>query len=169
MDNFSACLSFTLEMEGGYTNNPNDPGNWTGGHIKIGQLRGTKCGISAASHPDLDIQNLSLEAIRDIYYKDYFMLIQGDKLQLPLAMVAFDAAVNAGVKKSIVWLQQSLKLQEDGICGPQTLSALMSGNPLEISRGALARRLDFYMRSRGWDIFGLGWAGRIIKLAQAIV
>ncbi len=156
-------------MEGGYSNNPDDPGNWTGGRINVGQLRGTKCGISAASYPTLDIQNLSSEMIKDIYYKDYFSLIHGDKLQLPLAMVAFDAAVNAGVKRSIVWLQQSVKLSADGICGKQTLSALISGNTNGISREALARRLDFYMKSKKWDAFGLGWTMRVIKLAQAIV
>ena len=59
MDNFERCFAFTLGAEGGYSNNPADPGNWTGGAVGNGELRGTNFGISASAYPQLDIANLT--------------------------------------------------------------------------------------------------------------
>ena len=47
-----------LGTEKGYQNDPRDPGNWTGGAVDQGTLRGTNFGISAASYPTLDIARL---------------------------------------------------------------------------------------------------------------
>lgn len=168
MDNFASCVAFVLQAEGGYSDNPADPGNWTGGIVGAGELRGTKCGVSAAAYPGLDIRNLTQQQIEDIYRQDYFVPVQGEALALPLALVAFDAAVNAGVRRSIVWLQQSAGVAADGVLGDKTLSVLSTGNALELASEALARRLDFYARSPGWGSFGLGWTRRVLKLAQAI-
>lgn len=168
MDNFTSCLAFVLQAEGGYSDNPADPGNWTGGIVGAGELRGTKCGVSAAAYPALDIRNLTQQKIETIYRQDYFAPVRGDSLPLPLAMVAFDAAVNAGVSRSIIWLQQSAGVVADGVLGDKTISALDTGNALELAGEALARRLDFYARSPGWGSFGLGWARRVLKLAQTI-
>ena len=168
MDNFLNCLAFTLQSEGGFSNNPSDPGNWTGGSIGAGELRGTKSGISAAAYPTLDIRNLSQQQIEMIYRQDYFAPIHGDMLPSPLAMVAFDAAVNAGVRHSVIWLQQSAGVIADGNFGDKTLQALTGGNALALANDALARRLDYYARLPGWKTFGLGWARRILKLAQKI-
>ena len=60
MSKFDACLAFTLSWEGGYVNNPADPGGET------------KYGISKRAYPKLDIANLTLEQARDIYYRDYY-------------------------------------------------------------------------------------------------
>ncbi len=168
MDNFAPCLAFVLQAEGGYSDNPSDPGNWTGGIVGAGELRGTKCGISAAAYPALDIRNLTPQQIEDIYRKDYYAPVRGDALPLALALVGFDAAVNAGARRSVIWLQQGVGVVADGIFGDRTLGALVSGNAVEIGNEALARRLDFYARSPGWANFGLGWAGRLLRLAQMI-
>ena len=168
MDNFLKCLGFTLEAEGGYSDNPQDPGNWTGGAIGCGTLQGTKCGISAASYPSLNIQELTTEQINNIYREDYYNTIKADLLPLPLAMVGFDAAVNAGVGRSIRWLQQSAGVVDDGIIGPITLAALNEGDPMVIAVNALACRIDFYAELSTWPIFGHGWVLRTLKLSQDI-
>ncbi|MBU6448061.1 MAG: hypothetical protein KGQ26_00395 [Rhodospirillales bacterium] len=168
MDNFKNCLAFVLQAEGGYSDNPADPGNWTTGVVGGGALHGTKCGISAAAYPALDIRNLTEQQIQDLYRQDFFVPIRGDDLPLPLAMAAFDAAVNAGVRRSITWLQQSAEVVADGILGDTTLKALNRGNALTLANDALARRLDYYAGLPGWTKFGLGWARRILTLAQII-
>ena len=94
---FAHCFAETVGEEGGFSADPDDPGNWTGGSIGLGACRGTKFGISAASYPALDIASLSLEDAKAIYARDYWAPIQGDKLPPALAMIVFDAAVNAGV------------------------------------------------------------------------
>ena len=49
--NLPAVLAETLAHEGGYSSNPKDPGNWTGGKVGAGKLLGTQKGIAAASYP----------------------------------------------------------------------------------------------------------------------
>ena len=165
MDDFAHCLAFTLVVEGGYSDNPADPGNWTGGQTGIGELRGTKFGVSAAAYPNLDIANLTEAAAADIYRRDFWQPLQGDTLPLPVALVSFDAAVNAGLHHAILWLQQAAGCTADGVLGPATIAAAKSGDALRVAREALVRRIDFYARLPGWANFGLGWSRRVIALA----
>jgi lysozyme family protein len=168
MNNFERCFAFTLGAEGGYSNNAADPGNWTGGAVGNGELRGTKFGISAAAYPQLDIPNLTQEQAEDIYRRDYWAALQGDSLALPVALVAFDAAVNAGAKRSVTWLQQAAGVAADGVLGQATLAALNAGDPVALAREALVRRLEFSTHLSTWASFGLGWSRRIISLAGQI-
>ena len=168
MDNFARCFAFTLGAEGGYSNNPADPGNWTGGAVGNGELRGTNFGISASAYPQLDIANLTQSQAEDIYRRDYWGILQGDSLALPVALVAFDAAVNAGPKRAVTWLQQAAGLSADGVLGPATLAALTAGETIALAREALARRLEFSTHLSTWASFGLGWSRRIISLAGEI-
>jgi lysozyme family protein len=168
VDNFTRCFAFTLGAEGGFTNNSTDPGNWTGGAVGHGELRGTKFGISAAAYPDLDIANLTEQMAENIYRHDYWALLHGDELALPLALVTFDGAVNAGLHRAITWLQQAVGEPADGALGPATLAALKFGNALSLAREALARRLEFYSGLPTWQTFGLGWSRRIIALSGEI-
>lgn len=48
---FERACAVVFSHEGGFTNDPRDPGNWTGGQIGHGQLRETQHGISAAAYP----------------------------------------------------------------------------------------------------------------------
>jgi lysozyme family protein len=168
MDNFERCFAFTLGAEGGYSNNPADPGNWTGGAVGNGELRGTNFGISASAYPQLDIANLTQKQAEDIYRRDYWAVLQGDRLPLPVALVAFDAAVNAGPKRAVAWLQQAAGVPADGVLGHATLAALNAGDATAVAREALVRRLDFSTHLSTWANFGLGWSRRIIALAGEI-
>jgi len=168
MDNLERCLAFTLGAEGGYTNNPADPGNWTGGVVGHWELRGTKFGISAAAYPKLDIANLTEAMAEEIYRRDYWTQLHAEALPLPIALVAFDAAVNAGPHRAILWLQQAAGQELDGVIGEATGAALCAGNPVMMAREALVRRLDFYTRLPAWANFGLGWTRRVIALAGEI-
>ncbi len=165
MDNFARCFAFTLGAEGGYSDNASDPGNWTGGAVGRGELKGTKFGVSARAYPKLDIRNLTEPQAEDIYRLDYWAALRGDELALPLALVGFDAAVNAGPHRAVCWLQQAAGLPADGVLGPTTLAALHAGNPVLLAREALVRRLEFSTHLPSWANFGLGWSRRIIALA----
>jgi lysozyme family protein len=108
---FDAAFTAVLGAEGGYVNNPADPGgetNW---------------GISRRSYPDLDIAHLTWDDAKAIYRRDFWDKIQGDKLPPPLAMIVFDSAVNNGPARAAKWLQRAVGVTEDGIIGPATLAA----------------------------------------------
>jgi len=168
MDSFTRCIAFTLAQEGGFSSNAADPGNWTGGAVGSGELRGTNFGISAAAYPSLAIAHLTQAEAEAIYRRDYWDKIAGDELAFPLALVAFDAAVNAGIRRSITWLQLAAGANPDGVLGNATIAALKMGNPQLIAREALARRLEFSSHLPSWGTFGLGWTRRALALAAII-
>ncbi|WP_409563980.1 glycosyl hydrolase 108 family protein [Rhizobium leguminosarum] len=76
--NLPSCLIITLKFEGGYSNDPNDRGNWTGQNVGVGILKGTKNGIAAHAYPRLDIKNLTLDETKSIYERDWKPIL-GDK------------------------------------------------------------------------------------------
>src|ERR1041384_5177399 len=110
MSTFDRLFDLVVGHEGGFTADPADPGNWTGGAVGVGACRGTRFGISAAAYPNLDIANLTLEAAKAIYQRDYWQCIAGDRLPPALALLVFDAAINNGTARAIRWLQQTLQV-----------------------------------------------------------
>lgn len=165
-DAFARCFRLTVGEEGGYAADPDDPGNWTGGRVGLGACRGTKFGISAASYPALDIAALTLDDARAIYLRDYWQKIAGDSLPPPLAVLVFDAAVNAGVEAASRWLQRGLGVAVDGEIGPRTCAAIppSSENLKALCASFQATRLDALPPD---PRFRNGWQRRILRVMLA--
>jgi lysozyme family protein len=170
--NLEAAITFVVGVEGNYTNDPSDPGNWTGGAVGVGQCNGTKFGISAAAYPTIDVASLTLDEAKALYARDYWAPILGDSLPAALALIVFDAAVNSGVRQAGVWLQIGLGIATDGVIGPQTLDAVRAwtqpqvGKPLsELCIEVLAQRMVSLALDSNFAMFGVGWARRIERLA----
>ncbi len=123
LNDFEKSVEYTLTFEGGFSQNPNDPGNWTGGEVGKGALVGTNYGISAAAFPDINIKALTVDQVKDLYKKEYWDVIKGDDLPFPLSMFLFDYAVNSGVYAAVSSFQQVLFVAVDGIVGPETIEA----------------------------------------------
>src|SRR5580704_9612285 len=90
---FQTSLAQVLKSEGGYVNDPSDPGGET------------NLGISKRAYPDLDIASLTPETVAPIYKRDYWDRIAGDSLPSPLNYIAFDCAVNQGVGECQILLR----------------------------------------------------------------
>jgi lysozyme family protein len=164
--NCRTCVDLVLRHEGGFTKNPKDPGNWTGGAVGAGELKGTKYGIAASTHPDLDIENLTLEQAEAIYEQDYWPKVAGDQLPLPIAMAVLDAAVMSGTgglhhKRAIAWLQEAIDVIDDGQLGPATIAAANHCDLRAAVIGICNRRLAFLQSLDTWDEFGGGWGSRV--------
>ncbi len=169
MDSFDQCFAVVLGSEAGYSDNPNDPGNWTEGRVGRGICKGTKFGISASAYPTLDIPTLDQDQAKTLYRRDYWEHISGDSLPPPLALLVFDAAVNSGVHRSVIWLQEALSVAADGVVGPATLAAIEpathgSGGGINLCSEYLSRRLLFMTGLPSWNYFGAGWARRLFRL-----
>jgi len=169
MSNFDGIFDFVVGSEGGFTDNPADPGNWTGGKIGAGECRGTRFGISAGAHPDLDIADLTLDQAKSLYQSEYWDRIDGDRLPASIALLVFDAAINNGIGHAVRWLQQAALVAQDGVIGPATLTAIntMVAKPdgtAELCAELLAQRLVFMTSLPTWKSFGLGWARRLFRL-----
>ena len=132
--NFDIAFNRLMGHEGGYSNNPDDPGgetNW---------------GISKRAYPDVDIKNLTREDAKVIYKKDYWDKVEGDYLPLSIAFQLFDFAVNSGVHTTLFYWEP-IKISQVYIHAQ--LIAL------------LAARLEFMTNLHTWKSFGRGWARRI--------
>lgn len=160
---FDEAFELLIDVEKGLSLNTHDSGNWTGGKIGKGELKGTKYGISAAAYPKLDIKNLTLEAAKALYKKDYWDAVKADNLPELFRFDLFDAAVNSGPIAAIKFLQQAVGVEIDGKLGPNTKLASMSIHPAIVKAKFNAVRLEFMTNCGGWDIFGRGWAKRISK------
>lgn len=88
INNFKRSLEFTLKHEGGYINDPKDPGGET------------KWGISKRAYPNLDIKNLQPSQAADIYANDYWDACGCDGFTFPFCTAVFDTAVNQGVGRA---------------------------------------------------------------------
>lgn len=127
MSNFDRAFAIVVGIEGALSLDPDDPGNWTGGKVGAGALKGTKFGIAAATHPDLDIANLSLDQAKALYRAEHWDKGNCDSLPWPVNLLLFEAGVNVGAGTAAKLLQQALRLppeQVDGIVGPGTARAI---------------------------------------------
>lgn len=166
---FHQAFAIVVGTEGGYTDDPADPGNWTGRACGAGRCLGTKFGISAASYPGLSIADLTVADAETIYQRDYWERVHGGELPPALALLVFDAAVNNGVGRAVRWLQMALGVAADGVMGDATLGAVAarSGDGAALLAEFQAQRLAFMAGLPTWRTFGLGWARRLCRLPFA--
>lgn len=151
MVTFVEAFDRLIDHEGGYVNDPNDPGGET------------KFGISKRSYPNVDIKNLTLEKAKDIYYQDFWLAVEGDKLHDGVAWQLFDFAVNSGVQTAIRAFQRALGVADDGHFGSVSQAAAQNMSETDQIMLLLAQRLDFMTRTKNWAFHGKGWARRIAE------
>lgn len=168
MTRFDDIFERVVGHEGGFSDDPRDKGNWTGGAVGLGELKGTKYGISAASYPKLDIKNLTLEHAKEIYRRDFWDAIQGNLLPQPVDEYVFDYAVNSGVERAAMALQAAVGALQDGNIGPKTIRAVMGRDPLQVIRLLFVDRAIIFELHPKEVVYGRGWYARLFdKTLQA--
>lgn len=157
MTRFDWCVDRILDAEGGsaITEDPDDPGGLT------------KYGISARSHPTVDIRNLTREAAIEIYRIEYWQNAACELFPVPLDYYLFDAAVNQGVKRAVMTMQRMLHVPIDGWPGNITVHAAWQHRSEEFCAQFLTLRAMQYMASPNFKKYGEGWLTRLFKVAAA--
>ena len=156
-------LERIFQHEGGLSMTSTDPGNWTGGVVGNGLLKGTKYGIAANTYPDLQIRNLTREQAAEIYVRDYLAPLKADKMPAGLVFSLLDFAVNSGPLRAIKRLQGELGVQADGHVGPVTLAAINARSESDLVMLLTASRLEFMAGLRNFDVSGKGWVLRLAR------
>ena len=152
-DRFALAVSGVLRAEGGYVNDPADPGGET------------KFGISKAAYPALDIAALTEDDARAIYRRDYWDACRCDSLPAPLDWLVFDAAVNQGVQAAGKMLQGAVGVAVDGKIGPATVAAAKRADAEAPARFMTLRAMR-YADTPGWPRYGAGWMKRLFITMQ---
>ncbi len=158
--NFEHSLRLVLVSEGGYVDNPADPGKATNMGITIATLS-AHLGHSATK---AEVKALSRITAAAIYRKKYWDAIKGDDLPAGVDYAVFDFAVNSGIKRAGQFLQGCLGVDQDGEIGPATLAAVKAEKPSILIDTLCDRRLAWLKRLSTFKTFGKGWASRIIKV-----
>lgn len=163
-ENFDKSLDLVLYHEGGYVDNPHDPGGATNMGITLSTLRAWR-GRDVTKGDVLDLTKT--EAGR-IYKAKYWDNIRGDELPAGLDYAMFDFAVNSGIRRAAKFLQRLLGVKADGILGPMTLRALThSSRSVEWLIAHLCqRRLSWLHRLGSFRYFGKGWTRRVRGVQQ---
>lgn len=130
MADFNLAIDKTLAYEGGYTDNPNDPGgatNW-GITLSVLQAQGSLGDIDGDGDVDKeDVKIMPKETAMAIYKETYW---NGDDLvSQAIAEKNFDMGVNMGTGTAGKYLQQAAvmcgqSLVADGKVGQKTIAAV---------------------------------------------
>lgn len=159
--NFDQAFERLIGHEAGYSIDPKDPGNWTGGRTNVGLLKGTKFGIASNTYPDVDIKNLTLAIAKAIYKRDWWMKIDADNIDGAIVFQLWDFAVNAGMSTAKRALQRAVKVGDDGQFGPITIAAIQKSGVSDVLLRFNAQRLRFYTSLSTWPTYGKGWTNRV--------
>ncbi len=156
-NNFNRVVDLGFLYEGGFVNDPDDPGGATNFGITYRTLsayRGRSCSVS-------DVKALQKAEAREIYRLNYWNVIRGDELPSGVDEATYDYTINSGPVKAVKDLQIVLGLRPDGHMGAVTLEALKDADAAEVVRKLCARRLAFMRSLRTFKKFGKGWTARV--------
>jgi lysozyme family protein len=166
---FLKTMNNVLAYEGGFSIDPDDGGNWTGGKSGLGELLGTKWGISAASYPTLDIKSISREQAISIYYRDFWDGKMMSNLPPQVAACVLDASINMGHGTAVKLLQSVVGTEQDGVIGPHTVAACSQRDQDELVPEYLAARGVYYAGLKNFSKFGKGWMTRLFKQSRDVL
>ena len=154
---FDDIIEVVLHHEGGYVNDPDDPGGET------------NFGIAKRSHPDVDIANLTKGGAKEIYKEHYWNKNKVESLSEELRHIYFDMCVNQGRGRAVKILQHAANakgagLKVDGGMGPMTIAAV---DGVELDR-VRAYRIKYYAdlvtRKPDLEKFYFGWFRRGLEV-----
>lgn len=180
--NLEICFAFTIEEEGGnrkdggFVDNPKDPGG------------PTKYGISLRAHrEDIgdrdrdgdidadDVRLLTREDAKAMFHVAYFDTCRAEGLPAPLALMVVDFAYNSGPRRACQKLQERLGVNPDGWIGQHTLDVANGLSPdllLSIIEAYGNARRAYVQSLPTYATFGRGWEHRIdrvVSQARALV
>lgn len=158
MSNFEKSITVVLLHEGGWVNNPKDPGGET------------KYGITKRSYPHLDIKTLTKSKAKAIYKKDFWAPFNYDQIENDdVATKIFDTSVNMGSKRAFRFAQLAMnhlghKLKVDGIFGPKSVATINATSSEAFLKAFRAIQSDYYRRLVAarptLGVFLRGWLNR---------
>jgi len=159
---FEKAFEYVIRNEGGYIFDNNDPGGET------------KFGISKRSYPALNIKDLTLEDAKKIYYRDFWQKGRFEEILNDLVSTQlFDLSINLGIRAAVIVLQRALRsvgktVQEDGLMGPETLSAATKSEPRCLLAAIKSEAAGYYRqiaaKNPSQQKFLKGWLNRAYKV-----
>lgn len=161
---YNAAMIRVFADEGGFTNDPVDPGGATNWGITIFDAR--KYWKADASPSD--VRNMPKSVAADIYRKHYANPMRYDELPAGFDYSVLDAAINSGVGRAPVWAGNALGVPVKSI-NDVVVPANAAPDKVTLIQKYWAARLSFLHSLRTWSHFGGGWGRRVANGEVAAV
>lgn len=161
---FVQCVPITLRYEGGWSDDPHDPGGPTMKGITIAVYAGfLGVTLSPGNWEDMKarLRRIPDADVNAIYYRNYWLAVRADELPPGVDMAVFDFCVNSGPGQATRSLQRVLGgVKVDGHLGHATLAAVASQNPDRLIAALMNERRRFLRALKTFWRFGKGWLAR---------
>jgi lysozyme family protein len=159
-DNFDPSLDFILEFEGGYVDDPDDPGGATNLGVTIGTLS------DWLGHPATkdQVKALTPQTVAPIYKANYWNACRCDELPSGVDLIVFDSGVNCGVSRASKWLQAAVGVTADGVIGPATVAAAAASSAAHEIDTVSTSRKAHYEKQPTFPKYGNGWMSRLDRV-----
>lgn len=155
--NFARALALILKSEGGWSDNPADPGGATMKGVTLANFRR----YVKANATKADLRGISDAQVAVVFRRFYWDAVLAAELPDGVDYAVFDFAVNSGPGRAAKYLQAAVGVAQDGRIGPATLAAVKA-EPAGVIIDALCdERLAFLLRLPTWATFGRGWSDRV--------
>ena len=158
---FNASLKFLLVHEGGYVNNPKDPGGMT----NLGVTKAVFEHWTGYAVTESFMRNLSIKDVTPIYEKYYWTPLHCEEIPSGLSHCVFDFGVNSGVSRAAKLIQRIVGASDDGVIGPGTIKIISSysnnhsvNDTIDIYQ---LKRKEYYKSLSTFSTFGRGWLSRV--------
>lgn len=152
---FATAIERVLGHEGGYVNDPRDPGGETNWGITVGFAR--------AHGYTGDMAKMTREEAKVLYEDGFWDLLGLNSMPHPLRFQLLDFAVNSGPETALRAYQRALGVADDGKWGPVSQARANEIDAGDAVMLLLAERLEFMTRLKAWSDFSRGWARRIAQ------
>ncbi|HUB33421.1 MAG TPA: glycosyl hydrolase 108 family protein [Bryobacteraceae bacterium] len=176
MADFDLFLPMVLRFEGGFVNDPDDPGGATNKGITLKTFTGCAEKLLGIEPTLANLQSLSDAQAGAIYRSLYWNLVHGDEIaSQSLAAIVCDFYVNSGSHATRL-LQSTLNtlganLVVDGAIGPSSLQALAAANQDEVYQRYKQGRIAYYQglvqQEPSLGKFLNGWLNRVNSFPDA--
>ncbi len=180
MASFEVFFPTLLKHEGGFVDNPNDPGGATNKGITMGTFRRTAQRYLGIEPTLQNLKDMTDEQAFKIYKPMYWDKISGDAIDNQvMANFTFDFFVNAGAN-AIRTFQRTYNdtfpsepaLGVDGVVGPITLKALNFVDLQHLYTAYKNARIGYYeglvARNPKFKVFIRGWINRVDSFPDSV-
>jgi len=161
-NHFALIQVYIDKWEGGYVDNPNDPGGATNMGITLATLTRWR----GRSVSKTELKALTRVEQRQIMKAFYYDVVRGDELPAAAAAMTYNAAVLHGPRRGARFLQtalagQGLEVVVDGAVGRQTLGAAGRADLSRLIRDFASAEGQFLRALPHFGTFGKGWMNRL--------
>lgn len=162
-DDYDFCMARILRHEGGYSNNPKDPGGPTNYGITLKDYSAFLGRTASAA----DVRAMPLSSALRIYESKYEPACRFSRLRKGPDYSILDYDINSGVGRPPRVVQTLLKRPVTGRMDNDTVDAINGADPKWLIEAINAERLHFMHGIRGgasWAEFGGGWGTRVSEV-----